>query len=43
MNTRLEKLPGPDHPISIQRNGRAVVVRVAGQVVADTKNAAFLA
>jgi uncharacterized protein (DUF427 family) len=39
MNTRLEKQPGPDHPISIQRNARGVVVRVAGQVVADTRNA----
>ncbi len=38
MNTRVEKLPGPDHPISIEQNARAVV-RVAGQVVADTNNA----
>jgi len=30
------KLPGPDHPISIQRNPARVVVSVAGRVVADT-------
>jgi uncharacterized protein (DUF427 family) len=39
MNSRVEKLPGPDHPISIERSARAVVVRVGGQVVADTRNA----
>jgi uncharacterized protein (DUF427 family) len=39
MNTRVEKLPGPDHPISIGLNARGVVVRAAGQVVADTRNA----
>jgi uncharacterized protein (DUF427 family) len=36
MNTRPEKIPGPDHPISISRNARRVVVKVAGQVIADT-------
>jgi uncharacterized protein (DUF427 family) len=36
MNTRPEKIPGPDHPISISRNDRRVVVKVAGQVIADT-------
>jgi uncharacterized protein (DUF427 family) len=39
MNTRVEKQPGPDHPISIERNPRGVVVRVAGEVVANSKNA----
>jgi uncharacterized protein (DUF427 family) len=34
-----EKIPGPDHPISIQHHDRRVVVRVAGLVVADSKNA----
>jgi uncharacterized protein (DUF427 family) len=38
MSTR-EKTPGPDHPISIQHHDRRVVVRVAGLVVADSKNA----
>lgn len=36
MNTRPEKIPGPDHPISISRADRRVVVKVAGQVIADT-------
>jgi uncharacterized protein (DUF427 family) len=39
MNTRSEKIPGPDHPISISRNERRVVVKVAGEVVADTRSA----
>jgi uncharacterized protein (DUF427 family) len=36
MNTRSEKIPGPEHPISISPNERRVVVKVAGQVIADT-------
>jgi uncharacterized protein (DUF427 family) len=36
------KLPGPDHPISIQRNPARVVVSAAGRVVADTGNALTL-
>ncbi|HEY2463261.1 MAG TPA: DUF427 domain-containing protein [Steroidobacteraceae bacterium] len=36
MNTRPEKIPGPEHPIAISRNERRVVVKVAGQVIADT-------
>jgi uncharacterized protein (DUF427 family) len=36
------RLPGPDHPISIERNPHRVVVMVAGRVVADTRNALTL-
>jgi uncharacterized protein (DUF427 family) len=36
------KLPGPDHPISIERNPAHVVVSVAGLAVADTRNALTL-
>jgi uncharacterized protein (DUF427 family) len=36
------KLPGPDHPISIQLNPAGVVVIVAGRVFADTRNALTL-
>ena len=36
MKTKQIKLPGPDHPISIQHNPARVVVSVAGRVVADT-------
>jgi uncharacterized protein (DUF427 family) len=36
------KIPGPDHPISIERNAGHVVVKVAGRVVADTRDALTL-
>lgn len=39
MNTRPEKIPDRDHPISIASNERRVVVKVAGHVIADTRAA----
>ena len=42
MKEKQIKLPGPDHPISIQRNPTRVVVSVAGRVIADTGNALTL-
>ena len=42
MKEKQIKLPGPDHPISIERNPARVVVSVAGRVVADTRNALTL-
>ena len=36
------KVPGPDHPITIERNPNRVVVTVAGRVVADTRDALIL-
>ena len=36
------KIPGPDHPISIDANPARVVVTVGGKVVADTRNALTL-
>jgi uncharacterized protein (DUF427 family) len=36
------KIPGPDHPITIERNPNRVVVTVAGRVVADTRDALVL-
>lgn len=42
MKDKQVKLPGPDHPISIERNPARVVVSVAGRVVADTGNALTL-
>ena len=36
------KTPGPDHPITIERNSKRVVVSVAGRVVADTRDALTL-
>ena len=42
MKEKQVKVPGPDHPISIQRNPARVVVSVAGRVIADTRNALTL-
>ena len=42
MKEKQIKNPGPDHPISIQRNAARVVVSVAGRVVADSRNALTL-
>src|ERR1700735_4058138 len=36
------KIPGPDHPISVERNASRVVVTVAGRTVADTREALTL-
>ena len=40
--TKTQKIPGPDHPITIARNPARVVVTVAGRVVADTREALTL-
>ena len=42
MKEKQIKLPGPDHPISIERNPARVVVSIAGGVIADTRNALTL-
>jgi len=42
MKEKKVKLPGSDHPISIERNPARVVVSVAGHVIADTRNALTL-
>src|SRR5437016_7528871 len=42
MKEKQIKIPGPDHPISIQRNPARVVVSVAGRVIAETRNALTL-
>ena len=36
------KIPGPEHPISIETNPSRVVVTVGGQVIADTRQALTL-
>ena len=36
------KIPGPDHPITIERNPARVIVSIAGRVVADTREALTL-
>jgi uncharacterized protein (DUF427 family) len=42
MKAKETKLPGPDHPITIERNPARVIVSVAGRVIADTRNARTL-
>ncbi len=36
------KLPGPEHPITVERNPARVVVTVAGRTIADTRDALTL-
>ena len=42
MTERTIKIPGPDHPITVERNAKRVIVTVGGRVVADTRNALTL-
>jgi len=42
MNAKAMKLPGADHPISVEHNPARIVVSCAGQVIADTKDALAL-
>ena len=42
MTAREPKIPGPDHPITIEKTGRRVVARVGAHVVADTIGALTL-
>jgi len=40
--TKTVKIPGPDHPITIEPSTSRIVVTVAGQIVADTRAALTL-
>ena len=40
--TREPKIPGPDHPITIEPTGTRVVARVGSQIIADTTRALTL-
>lgn len=42
MTDRQIKIPGPDHPISIDANPSRVVVTVGGKVIADSRDALTL-
>ncbi len=42
MSTRTPKLPGPDHPITIEPSDAHVVVSVDGRVIADSTSALAL-
>ena len=39
MTDKQIKIPGPDHPITIEVNPSRVVVKVGGKVIADTRDA----
>jgi uncharacterized protein (DUF427 family) len=40
--TKTIKIPGPDHPITIERNLKRVVVSIGGRVLADSHDALIL-
>jgi uncharacterized protein (DUF427 family) len=42
LKTKTIKVPGPDHPITIERNAHRIIVTAAGRVVADTQDALTL-
>ncbi|MDK1377326.1 MULTISPECIES: DUF427 domain-containing protein [unclassified Sinorhizobium] len=42
MSDKPIKIPGPDHPITIDHNPARVVVKLDGRVVADTRDALIL-
>ena len=42
MTDKPVKVPGPDHPISIEANPSRVVVKVGGKVIADSRDALTL-
>ena len=42
MTTNTIKIPGPDHPITIEPTGSRVLVTVAGKVIADSLDALTL-
>lgn len=42
MADKVMKIPGPDHPISIEANPSRVVVEVGRKIIADTRSALTL-
>jgi uncharacterized protein (DUF427 family) len=42
MNARQPRIPGPDHPITLTPNPARVLVRAAGALIADTREALIL-
>jgi uncharacterized protein (DUF427 family) len=40
--TKTIKIPGPDHPITIERNRKQVVVSIGGAVLADSRDTLVL-
>ncbi len=42
MTDKPVRIPGPDHPITITPHAGRIIVRLGGQVIADTKRALIL-
>jgi uncharacterized protein (DUF427 family) len=42
METKAIKIPGPDHPITVEPTPARVIVKVGGQVIADSRHALTL-
>ena len=42
MTVKTIKIPGPDHPSTVERQGKHVVVTLGGKVIADTRDALTL-
>ncbi|WP_327144429.1 DUF427 domain-containing protein [Nocardia sp. NBC_01327] len=42
MTARERRIPGPDHPITVEKTGQRVIARVGGRVIADSVQALTL-
>lgn len=42
MTKKAMKIPGPDHPVSVEHNPKRVIVTLGGRVIADTTKALTL-
>ncbi|WP_038496077.1 DUF427 domain-containing protein [Collimonas arenae] len=42
MTSKIVKIPGPDHPISIKASPSRIVITLGGHVIADTRKALTL-
>jgi uncharacterized protein (DUF427 family) len=42
MTEKPKRVPGPDHPITIEPNPARITVSVGGRIIADTRNALTL-
>ena len=42
MTEKTVKIPGPDHPITVERNPKRIVVTFGGKIIADTTEALTL-
>jgi uncharacterized protein (DUF427 family) len=42
MADKIVKIPGPDHPIAIEKNPNRIVIALGGETLADTRDALTL-